>query len=161
MRIVTAVASTIFLAVASFAPTSPAMAQDSFQVVLDGDQCVPPVATEAFGSGQFTLDAAGIVYFHLEYAALVGAEVEAHLHGPAEEGEVGAVIHTFEAGESKDGFFQLTTEQQGWLRAGLCYVDVHTTYEADGEIRGQVEAASVSTDRMSFGEVKAPHSSDQ
>jgi hypothetical protein len=67
----------------------------------------------------------------------------AHFHGPAEPGAAAGVVVKLGPDVSSPitGSGPLTDEQEGWLRKGLLYVNVHTAAHPPGEIRGQVVAA--------------------
>jgi hypothetical protein len=111
---------------------------------LDGAQVVPPTSSHAHGFGFFRLsEFGGTLTFDIDVFDLEGPEVSAHIHGPAAPGTTGPVVFSLPPGSPKSGTLTLTSAQRAQLRAGLWYVDVHTTAFPDGEIRGQISEGSI------------------
>ena len=81
----------------------PALAQTTiFNLVLEGAQQVPPVATAASGSGTATYDTAtNQLTLNLSYSGLSSAETMAHIHGSAPRGANAGVLFTLAAGSPK------------------------------------------------------------
>lgn len=105
----------------------------------DGSQVVPPVDTPASGKAVITLDKdTNELCVDLTFSGLLGDQTAAHIHGPAPRGQNAGVQIGFPLGE----FFQcfaLSDEQEDMIKAGLTYINIHTTEHGGGEIRGQIE----------------------
>src|SRR5215471_9002830 len=82
------------------------------------------------------------------FTNLTGAAIAAHIHGPAATNTPAPILidlapfHILAAvptnGGSIVGSLVLTTNQASNLVAGLLYINVHTTLNPNGEIRGQL-----------------------
>lgn len=110
-------------------------------VTLNGASEVPPVTTAATGTGRLTLIGSQLFY-DLSYAGLTGAATAAHIHGSADPTQPAAVLvplntPTGTAG-TISGTVPLTPTELSYLLAGLAYINIHTTTNAAGEIRGQI-----------------------
>ncbi|MEZ5964572.1 MAG: CHRD domain-containing protein [Planctomycetota bacterium] len=115
-----------------------------FRAVLSGANEVPPVVTNAFGSGCLTVNPDATVTYEVSTSGLVGTA--GHIHR-APIGLNGSVIVPFAGGPT---VFSGTSSAQTAAaltdaRSGLWYVNVHTAANPGGEIRGQVEAARLPT----------------
>ncbi len=102
---------------------------------------VPPKASQGTGDATVTLDTAtrSIVYT-VTFTGLTGPATMAHFHGPAVAGANAGVqvpLGTNPTSPIK-GTIVLTESQVADLLAGTWYVNVHTTANPGGEIRGQV-----------------------
>lgn len=85
--------------------------------------------------------------WRLTFAHLSGAAVAAHIH-VGKRGQAGAVLVAL-CGPCKSGqrgSATLTHAQLLTIESGGAYVNVHTTRNAGGEIRGQLKSSSVSKD---------------
>jgi len=119
-----------------------------YNFLLDGLQEVPPVATPATGTGMVTLvDQSGApddwaLSWNVTYQNLIGTANNAHFHGPAPVGvpagvRLGIPFDAATSGASvgnaviSDAFAQEIMD-------GLWYVNIHSTFQTGGEIRGQV-----------------------
>jgi len=119
----------------------------SFLAALDGSQEVPPVTIPATGSGTFTLNASHTelaFQITVDVAQLSGPISAAHIHN-APPGVDGAIFRNLEfVGETASGIWKNTDLQSltpvlvHELLAGNLYVNVHTTLNPGGEIRGQI-----------------------
>jgi hypothetical protein len=149
---------TILLAlVASLATAGPAYAQEQkFEAELTGAAERPnPVDTEGVGDAKFESDGTS-VEFELKWDDLTTPAFAAHIHcgGVEEAGPVGVTLF---AGPPQDTEGEVTGSFTGpdsgnacgWqdladvlaaIEAGDAYVNVHTTQNRGGEIRGQVTA---------------------
>jgi CHRD domain-containing protein len=108
---------------------------------LSGASEVPPTPSNAKGDLQATLDkSTRILTWTLTVSGLSGPPTAAHFHGPAAAGEnAGVAAPITVTGQATDnGVITLTSAQMDDLLAGRWYVNVHTTANPNGEIRGQM-----------------------
>lgn len=110
------------------------------KVTLAGDQEVPPVNTQAKGSGTVTIGDDGSVKGSITYSGV--AATAAHIHiGPA--GKNGPVIVPMtKSGDSGFAFApgaKLNEDQMKAFKAGDLYINVHSAANPGGEIRGQLK----------------------
>ena len=118
--------------------------------VLSGAAQHPAVITGAGGSGAFSLEG-NELSFNVDYNNLSGAATAAHIHGPAStSGDAGVLVDLSPfncAAVGSAGMFSghvvLTAEQRNNMLAGLTYVNVHTSANQSGEIRGQIAPVSM------------------
>jgi hypothetical protein len=117
-----------------------------FTALLSGANERPnPVTTSATGFGIFSL-AGSTLRFAVSYQGLSGNATMAHIHGSAPaSGFTGVLIdlqpyHTgpFGTNGSFSGAIVLTDAQKAAVMAGRTYVNVHTSANGSGEIRGQI-----------------------
>ncbi len=124
---------------AMFFATGVALAAD-VKVSLSGDQEVPPVKTEASGSGTITINPDKTVSGHVTTKGITG--VAAHIHEAA-MGKNGAVIVPLAKGGEGEwnvpGGARLTDAQYAAFEKGDLYINVHSAAHPDGEIRGQLK----------------------
>ena len=103
-------------------------------------------------------DTAHILKLHMAFVGLLGTTTAAHIHGPAAEGvNAGVIVPLFNAQAegawtgSKTATFDVADLAAGQsittmaalialMRSGEVYVNVHTTANPAGAIRGQIEA---------------------
>lgn len=110
-------------------------------VVLEGSQQVTPVVTQATGGGTATYDATTrLLALNLSVNGLESTETMAHIHGPAARGANAGVAIDLNTGTSKVQTVMLDATQEAQLLAGLLYINVHTTGNPGGEVRGQLDA---------------------
>jgi hypothetical protein len=113
-----------------------------FVANLDGLQALPPIATPTRGTATILLDKnETTARVSLRLRNLSGAQVSAHLHGPAPSGQTAPAIFDLPNGNFSDFQITLTPQQVADLRAGLFYVDLHSAAFPNGEIRGQFGTA--------------------
>lgn len=136
-------------------PTQPRSV--AFTTALSGAAERPPVSTAATGSATVTVAGAQASYT-VAFSGLSGAPTAAHIHGAGDANSVSTVLvpiattgattgtgtltGTFTAADivpaagqtAAISFDSLTT----LMRAGLTYVNVHTSARPGGEIRGQL-----------------------
>ena len=124
----------------------------NFLANLDGSSEVPPVTTSATGSANFTLDEdndtiqftlnvsniSNVIMAHIHSGAVgVNGGIVVLLFGGPQTGPVNGVLSSGTI-RSQDvqgmSFQQLVTA----MRSGQTYVNVHTTQNPNGEIRGQI-----------------------
>ena len=89
-------------------------------------------AQETPGCSSTSLGNAILTYMNMElcirlsYSGLSGLEAASHIHGPAIIGESASVLFSLGPDTNKVECFTLTEEQEGFLKAGLLYFNVHT-----------------------------------
>jgi glucose/arabinose dehydrogenase len=118
-----------------------------FVANLNGSQETPPNGSHAAGTATLLLnpDETGALV-SLRFRNLSAAETVAHIHGPAAPGQTAAPEFDLPAtGNFTDFHVTLTPQQVSDLKAGLFYVNVHSTAFPAGEIRGQFGAVSQSS----------------
>ncbi len=123
---------------------SPASADThTYLVNLSGAEEVPPVVTA--GTGQCVVqlnDVSGAVTLNGTFSGLTSNATAAHIHGPAPVGtNAGILITLTETGGTSGNVFGSGTLSAGNvtnLLNGLMYVNIHTTNNGGGEIRGQI-----------------------
>ena len=111
----------------------------AMKVSLTGSEEVPPVPTQAKGSGSFRVADDGTVSGSVTTEGMQGTM--AHIHQAA-KGQNGPVIvplakngDTYSVPEGK----KLTPAQMDALKAGNLYVNVHSDKNKGGEIRAQLQ----------------------
>ena len=137
-----AVAAVVALAgCASVKDTLPAWVpgSDAMNVSLTGAQEVPPVNTQAKGSGTFRVKEDGTITGSVTTEGMQG--FMAHIHHGA-KGQNGPVIiplvkngDTYSVPEGK----KLSAQQMEWLKGGDLYVNVHSPSHKGGEVRAQLQ----------------------
>jgi hypothetical protein len=121
----------------------------TFSATLSGDQENPAVTTSGSGSGTFSLNAGKTeLTFSVTFSGLTGVTA-AHFHNAA-AGTNGGVVRAFSATEldatagTISGVWTASDDQAltsalvDELEAGNIYVNIHTSANTGGEIRGQV-----------------------
>lgn len=138
-----------------FVSINSAHAGTLFDAVLNGSQEVPPNASPATGFGLFELnDAETELAFEISYGDLLTGLTVAHFHRGA-VGVNGPVVRGISVAEGAipgttsglmSGIWKstdaspLTPALVADLKAGLIYVNLHTSLFPGGEIRGQIFA---------------------
>lgn len=157
--LVMTVAALIALGGVALGQKGNSFATADFVAELSGDNEVPPVSTDATGEAKFTVDG-NEVHFELEVedGENVFGAAGAHIHC-APEGANGPVV-VFLAGAVPGGFdgdIEVKATFDGdnivntvcgatiaelveSMESGDAYVNVHSTQNPGGEIRGQIEA---------------------
>jgi hypothetical protein len=109
-----------------------------FTAHLDGAQETPPVTTNSKGTGWFSLDNDSL-YFQITFAGLSSALTGSHFHIGA-MGVSGGVVHPFTFSDStlNSVWADLSNDNLAALLKGNIYVNVHSSNNPAGEIRGQV-----------------------
>jgi hypothetical protein len=108
-------------------------------VVLNGAQEVPPVATAATGSGTITVLMDRSVNGTVSTSGVAGTAAHIHLAAPGQNGPV--IVPLNKTGEnvwSVPDSIRLNDSQYEAYRLGNLYVNVHSAANPAGEIRGQV-----------------------
>ncbi|MBI1950182.1 MAG: CHRD domain-containing protein [Acidobacteria bacterium] len=113
---------------------------------LDGAQAYAGAGSGSTATGRAvaTLDAGTNVFcMNLTFQGLLGEQTVQHVHGPATAIQETGVLFGIPGPGSFTGFCRtLTDEQETIILAGLAYVNVHSTRDPSGEIRGQILPAS-------------------
>jgi hypothetical protein len=126
------------------APAAHSAAYFFSNIPLIGTEETPPVISTSFGALTATYDdVTNELYYMFEWRFLNGdSAVAAHFHGPAARGEsAGPVIDlgpVSGASGRSSGSVTLTQLEEADLLAGLWYINVHSTSNPGGEIRGQL-----------------------
>ena len=135
------------LAIASiavlFAGTASA-ATIKFSATLTAASEVPPSTSTGSGAATVSLDTATHeITYDVTFSGFASAVTAAHIHGPAEAGKNAGVVVPLGNNPTSPihGTAKLTPEQEQQLTAGLYYVNVHTTNNPGGAIRGQLAVA--------------------
>ncbi len=141
--VVIAIGSVLTLAISPV----PARAQEFFIANIDGSQEVPPSGSPATGGAAMVFDGAQLCYaiLYTDFD-LLGPETAAHFHSPAAPGENAPVRFPISPipspfGSPKTGCVgagEFSDDDAANLRAGLFYINIHTSMFPGGEIRGQV-----------------------
>jgi uncharacterized protein (TIGR03118 family) len=110
-------------------------------MALSGAAEVPPVTTAATGTGSLTLIGSQL-YYNISYSGLQGSAIAAHIHGPADPTVSTGVLIPLNtpSGTSGNisGTVSLNPTNMAYLLAGLTYINIHSTTNTGGEIRGQI-----------------------
>ena len=113
---------------------------------LSGANEVPPVTTDATGSGTVSLDGSTVTVTG-SFSSLMGDYAASHIHGGAADENGGVVVALAPvvdadrrggAFEAATNTFEVRTTFADSIRAGLAYVNVHSATFPTGEIRGQI-----------------------
>ena len=132
----------------SFGTSAAAFDTHTFPVILSGASEVPPVATGGSGSCTVTLDdVTGAVSVSGSFTGLSSNATLAHIHGLAGPGaNAGIIVTLTETGGTSGnvgGGGTLTPGEITGMLNGLTYVNIHTSINGGGELRGQVYAQGV------------------
>lgn len=158
MRRVALLLAALFVVLALPIPASGAGV--SFSAKLSADQEVPPTSSDSFGMAKFKLNTDGSVDFKLEGHKLSGPAVGAHIHAPAFPGTNAGIVATLCGGgpapvpmptctTTAKGKLKvsgtipagsLTTVELAFVLGGEAYVNVHTSANPGGEMRGQIQS---------------------
>lgn len=128
---------------------------ESLSASLDGAAERPtPVVTAATGDADFTISTSGsttTITYSVSVAGLSGPVTAAHIHGPAGVNDAASpivtltVTNTATSGIVVAGTFTTTghatidmAQLVTLLLAGNTYINLHTTANPNGEIRGQI-----------------------
>lgn len=120
---------------------APSVARKQFVAVLTGASEVPSTANAVKGNGgvvKLSTDetTASVSLF---FSGLTGNETGAHIHGPAAAGTNANILFPLPLGNPINNFqISPAAQQVADLKAGLHYMNVHSTGFPDGEIRGQL-----------------------
>jgi len=101
---------------------------------------VPPGDSPATGHAEATFDTVTrALTWTVTYSNLTGPAAGAHFHGPGEAGKNAGIVLPFASTASPiNGSATLSEAQAADLLAGKWYVNIHTSSNPGGEIRGQM-----------------------
>ena len=106
---------------------------------LSGAQVVVPSSSTELGHAYFEIDTvANVISYRISYNALLGAETSAEIRGWAPSGQIGALLQTLPTGTPKTGTWIYAEADEASLLAGLAYVEIATSANPAGELRGQI-----------------------
>lgn len=113
----------------------------TYEVMLEGEQEVPMVATDQSAMASVTINETDLVVMAEMDLSGVSEVTAAHIHA-GEVGMNGPVAFGF-SDPDEDGIWEIegediTEEQHDALLSGRWYVNVHTDSYPDGELRGQI-----------------------
>ena len=115
-----------------------------FTITLIGDEESPPVATNGTGQAKVSVDPSGAVTVNGTYSNLTSDAFAAHIHGSARRGmNTGILVGLSQTGGTSgtiSGGGMLNPGQVNDLLNGLTYVNLHTTMNSGGELRGQIDS---------------------
>ena len=128
------------LAILLTAAYSTATLGDDIKVKLSGDQEVPPVTTQASGSGTIVIGADKSVSGAVTTTGVQGTAAHIHVGKPGTNGPVAVPLtKKGDTGWSVAPGAKLSDAQYQSYKAGDLYVNVHSAAHPDGEIRGQLK----------------------
>jgi hypothetical protein len=122
-------------------------ASTTFKTTMNAASEVPATTSTGTGAATITLDpATNKITWNVTFSGLTGPATAVHIHGPAPAGKnAGVMIWLSTKGQTATspvtGSGDLTAAQVSDLTNGQCYVNVHTTANPGGEIRGQLAAS--------------------
>lgn len=143
--IVLALSATLAVSALAFGASAKSKQPVKFVAALNVGQETGVVKSKQMGaSGHFTATLSGTsLTYTLTFAHLSGAATAAHIHGPAAR-HVSAGILVPLCGPTctspVKNTVTLSQDQIDKMEAGQTYVNVHTSKNPNGEIRGQVTA---------------------
>ncbi len=108
-----------------------------FEATLSGAQEVPVVTTTASGTATITLNAARTVISYVVRHTIPTATA-GHIHIGAPGTNGGVAVPFTSVGAEITGMATVTPAQVASLESGEMYVNLHTTANPGGELRGQV-----------------------
>lgn len=117
-----------------------ALPENTFATTLSGAQEVPPVTTNATGTGVVIIDPNTLAMkATIVTAGITGNAAHIHIAPP---GVAGPIVFPLAETSTGSGIWTtqatLTANQLADLRAGNYYFNVHSTANPNGEIRGQI-----------------------
>ncbi|MCC6675595.1 MAG: CHRD domain-containing protein [Phycisphaerales bacterium] len=111
---------------------------------IDGLQEVPPSPSAGAGFGLVSIDkAADMLSWDVRFQGLLGPQTAAHIHGFALPGVSAGVLNPIPNGSPSRGTWAYAAGQEAGILEGRTYFNVHTTVFGGGEIRGQINFASL------------------
>jgi hypothetical protein len=117
-----------------------------------------PTAVQTSGTGTASVSVEGMkLTVQGFFSGLLANASAAHIHGPADENSTGPVLCTLQVPTAASGAItggaatgscgsgDLTAQDVTNLQSGLTYVNIHTSANPAGEIRGQLRPRPLST----------------
>lgn len=116
-------------------------------IVLNADNEVGTVTSSGTGSADVSYDKSNkVLTYNITWTGLTGPVIAAHIHGPAPKEENANVKKGFTgfpntAAGTYNGLVMIDTVgiKEDSLLTGFYYINLHTTANPGGEIRGQIE----------------------
>ena len=129
----------LIFAISAFGSFSSTAAAADIKVTLAGDQEVPPVKTAGAGTGTIIIGTDRTVSGSVKSTGIAGTAAHIHEAAPGKNGPV--IVPLAKDGDtySVAAGAKLTDAQFASFQAGNLYVNVHTTANSGGEIRGQLK----------------------
>lgn len=116
----------------------------TYQLVTNVDGAQANTASLGMGSGTLTFDdVSNQLDWNISFSGLIGAQTAAHFHGPAAPGFNAGIQIGLPLGSPLVGSATLTATQETQLLGELWYLNIHTSTNPAGEIRGQLLLAPV------------------
>ncbi len=113
----------------------------AFSVLLNGASEVPPTSSAAQGIGTLSLEGSNLTYT-ITFSGLSTNATAGHIHAPATTTGNASVIIPFSVPAAKSGTITgtalLTSDEVSNILSGFAYVNIHTSLNPAGEIRGQI-----------------------
>lgn len=165
LRTISVVAALIILSAAI--TNASELVAEHYACALDGAQVVPPTTQVLGGDAWFDLSATNELSMYGYECLIEGQELVAHIHGPANPGEIGPIIFTLPP--ATFGFREavlgvLDDQQLHDLNCGLWYMDIHTYENPLGQARGRIRGlwgwqvpnpCALPVQESTWGEVKS------
>jgi uncharacterized protein (TIGR03118 family) len=127
-------------------------------ISLNGANEVPPVTTTATGTGSLTL-IGNQLFYDIHYSGLAGPATLAHIHGPADPSTSASPLVPLATPSgtsgSIGGLVSLDPTNLTYLLSGLTYINIHSTTNAGGEIRGQIWPVQLGASLSGAAEIPA------
>jgi hypothetical protein len=100
------------------------------------------VTTTATGTASLTMIGNQLSYV-VSYSGLAGTATASHIHGPADTAHSAGILVPLNTPTGTSGTISgtlppLTPQVLADVLAGLTYINVHSTTNSSGEIRGQI-----------------------
>ncbi|MFI4976791.1 MAG: CHRD domain-containing protein [Caulobacterales bacterium] len=126
---------------AVFLPATASADTLHFAARLSGLSEAPAIRSSGVGELWADLDThSRLLTYRLTYQGLSGPATAARLQGPAKTGQTApATVAVSDTSNPITGEAMLTAAQAADLKEGLWYVNIATTANPEGEIRGQVK----------------------
>lgn len=126
------------------------MVVKTFTVTLTPQKEVPPNSSTGSGVATITLDTtANTLAASITFSGMSGPVTGAHIHGFASTNSTAPILFTYPQTPPPPpytspitGTWTYTEDQEDEILAGLTYINLHTTANSGGEIRGQITVPS-------------------
>ena len=129
----------LIFAISTLGSYSSIAAAADIKVTLTGEQEVPPVKSAGAGTGTIIIGTDRTVSGSVKTTGIAGTAAHIHEAAPGKNGPV--IVPLAKDGDtySVAAGAKLTDAQFASFQAGNLYVNVHTTANSGGEIRGQLK----------------------